>query len=141
MKKISLSILCLTGILFASCDKDNTTFQGPFELKVNESIILPGNNAGMQLKVESINDSRCPSNAFCVSAGNAIVKIKMTDNSGTFAESELCLGACGAKINRQDTTTIKINNIRYSVILEKVIPDPVAGKIQIKSAIIALKKY
>lgn len=141
MKIISLSLLCLISILFTSCDKDNTTFEGPFELKVNESINLPGNNAGIQLKVESINDSRCPYNAFCISAGNAIVKIKMTDNTGAFADSELCIGSCGAKINRQDTTTVKINNRRYSVILEKVNPDPEAGKTQIKSAIIALKRY
>lgn len=141
MKKISLCILCLTGILFTSCDKDNTTFEGPFELKVNESINLPGNNAGMQLKVESINDARCPYNAFCISAGNAIVKIKMTDNSGAFADSELCIGSCGTKINHQDTTTIKINNISYSVILGKVNPYPEAGKKQVKTALISLKKY
>jgi hypothetical protein len=138
MKKISLTILCLAGLLFASCDKDNTRFEGPFELKINETINLPGSNTGLQLKVESINDSRCPANAFCISLGNAIVKIKMTDNTGSFTGSELCIGLCSTKFNRQDT--IRINNAAYSVTLEAVNPYPRLGNTETKSALISLKK-
>lgn len=141
MKNISLGILCLAGILFTSCDKDNPVFEGPFEVKVNETINLPDNNTGLQLQVLSINDSRCPANAFCVTSGNAVVKIKMADNSGAFEERDLCIGLCGTKLNRQDTIIVKINNKRYSVILENVYPYPEAGKAQVKSAMVALKRY
>ena len=52
---------------------------------------VQGNNNGLSITLQSVNDSRCPINALCISAGNARVKLRMSDNSGAEVFSELCI--------------------------------------------------
>jgi hypothetical protein len=92
----------------SSCEKDSIQFDSPFELKENESIVLQGNNNGLTITLQSVNDSRCPINALCISAGNARVKLRMSDNSGAETFAELCLGVCDSKNNTEDAALIQL---------------------------------
>ena len=141
MKTLNHILLFIAIIVLSSCDKDKSQINDSFELDINESINLTDNNVNLQLKLESIQDNRCPSDAACIRAGNAIIKLKFTENSGTAVERELCIGECGTKFNRQDTTILNIRNTRFSVILEGVNPYPSTGNSNVsKKALITLQK-
>jgi hypothetical protein len=109
-------------------------------LKENESIVLQGNNNGLSLTLQSVNDSRCPVNALCVSAGNARIKLRMSDNSGAETFAELCLGFCDTKNNKEDSATIRLNNTSYTIVLKEVSPFPELGKKQDKKALLIIRK-
>lgn len=141
MKALHLILLLTIIILLSSCDKENNEINGSFELEVNESIKLTDNTTNLQLKLESIQDSRCPSDAVCIRAGNAIVKLRVTESSGSAVETELCLGECGTTFNRQDTSIVSIRNTRISIILENVNPYPSTGNSKVsKKALFKLQK-
>jgi hypothetical protein len=140
INKYLLSLVCFTGLLFSSCEKDSIEFDSPFELKENESIILQGNNNGLTLTLQSVNDSRCPINALCISAGNARVKLRMSDNSGAETLAELCLGFCDTRNNTEDSALFQLNNVSYMVILKEVNPYPEAGKKQNKKALLIIRR-
>ncbi|MFA6944570.1 MAG: hypothetical protein WC220_01600 [Pedobacter sp.] len=137
MKKYLLAIVCLTCLLISSCEKDSIEFDSPFELGVNESIILSG---GLSITLESVNDSRCPINAFCISAGNARVKLRMSDNSGAETFTELCLGFCDTRNNTEDSEIIRLNNVSYIVVLKTVSPYPEVGKNPDKKVLLIIRK-
>jgi len=140
INKYLLALVCVTGLLFSSCEKDSIEFDSPFELKENESIVLQGNNNGLTLTLQSVNDSRCPINALCISAGNARVKLRMSDNSGAETFAELCLGVCETRNNTEDSALFQLNNVSYIVILKEVNPYPEAGKKQNKKALLIIRK-
>lgn len=141
MKALHLILLLTIIILLSSCDKENNEINGSFELEVNESIKLTDNTTNLQLKLVSIQDSRCPSDAVCIRAGNAIVKLRVTESSGSAVETELCLGECGTTFNRQDTSIVSIRNTRISIILENVNPYPSTGNSKVsKKALFKLQK-
>lgn len=141
MKALHLILLLTIIILLSSCDKENNEINGSFEIEVNESINLTDNTTNLQLKLVSIQDSRCPSDAVCIRAGNAIVKLRVTESSGSAVETELCLGECGTTFNRQDTSIVSIRNTRISIILENVNPYPSTGNSKVsKKALFKLQK-
>lgn len=143
MKNINnylLAIVCFTGLLISSCEKSFIEFDNPFELEENESIVLQGNNNGLSITLQSINDSRCPANALCVSAGNARVKLRLSDNSGAEAFAELCLGFCDTGNNTEDSAAVRLGNTAYIVVLKEVNPFPEIGKKQNKKAVLIIRK-
>lgn len=140
IKKYLLTLVFLTGLLISSCEKYYIEFNSPFELKENESIVLQGNNNGLSITLQSVNDSRCPVSAVCISAGNARVKIRMSDNSEAETFAELCIGYCDNSNNSEDSEIIRLNNISYTIILKEVSPYPELGKKQKKTALFIIKK-
>ena len=140
IKKHQFYIFCIISLLISSCEKDSIEFDSPFELRVNESIVIPGDNKGFSITLESINDSRCPINALCISAGNARIKLRMSDNSGGETFAELCLGFCDTKNNTEDSAIIRLNNTSYNVVLKAVSPFPELGKNPDKKALLILRK-
>ena len=140
INKYLIALVCLTGLLISSCEKDSIEFDSPFELKENESIVLQGNNNGLSITLQSVNDSRCPINALCISAGNARVKLRMSDNSGTESFTELCLGFCDNKNNTENSAIIRLNNNSYTIVLKEVNPFPELGKKQNKKAVLIIRK-
>jgi len=140
INKYLLALVCFTGLLISSCEKDSIEFDSPFEMKENESIVLQGNNNGLKITLQSVNDSRCPVNALCISAGNARVKLRMSDNSGAETFAELCLGFCDDLNRTEDSKIIRLNNISYTVVLKEVSPFPELGKKQDKKALLIIRK-
>ncbi|MDP3470143.1 MAG: hypothetical protein Q8S11_17510 [Daejeonella sp.] len=140
INKYLIVLVCFTGLLISSCEKDSIEFDSPFELKENESIVLQGNNNDLKITLQEVNDSRCPVNALCISAGNARVKLRMSDNSGAENLAELCLGFCDNMNNTEDSVIIRLNDISYTVVLKEVSPFPELGKKQDKKALLIIRK-
>lgn len=141
MKTLHLTFLFTVIILLSSCDKETYKINGSFELEENQSINISDKYTNLQLKLESIQDYRCPADAACIRAGNATVRLRITESSGTALVSELCIGECRTKFNRQDTSIVNIGNTRISVILENVNPYPNTGNSNVtKNAFIKLQK-
>lgn len=127
--RIHLLNAILTFILLSSsCDKVNkeaAQFNSPFELEVNERILFPESSNGFSFTLTSVNDSRCPIDVNCITAGSAKVQFQLSDNSGVKASGELCIGSCDNHITKtEDTLLITLNNINYSVSLKSVNPYP-----------------
>jgi hypothetical protein len=92
------------------------------------------------VKVDSIQDSRCPVNVQCVWAGNAKVIFTLSDASVS-KSGNLCLGACGKGFRTQDTTTVQLGQAPYQVILTGVTPAPNTDSSNVqKQAAIQVKK-
>ncbi|MBU2268317.1 MAG: hypothetical protein KKB15_09365, partial [Bacteroidetes bacterium] len=82
-------------------------------------------NTPSQLKiiVNDIKDSRCPLNATCVWAGEAVVKLSVSNTEEHSASFDLIYGTDAKK----DTVDFSIDQKAYRAILKNVTPYPVAG--------------
>ena len=82
---LSLPVLCL--FLTAACNNQNPV--GPTVALDQQFVLAPGEIASIEGTVvrvlfeEVASDSRCPINALCVTAGDAVVVIRVTEQSGS----------------------------------------------------------
>lgn len=149
MRNIQLTILLLTCVLCmsnSSCSKDSiegistSDFGIPFELSPDESVILPKNKKEVMISLVSMKDSRCPSDVQCIWAGNARIKLDISTDQGSMVSAELCIGQCDTKFKTADTTFVRLNDFKYSVILKAVEPYPGKGNPANKKALLQVKK-
>ena len=147
MKTVLRPLLASTFVLFLSllaCSKDSMNGSGVayfdiiFELSNGKTVKVINDSKELSISMISVNDSRCPINANCVTAGNAIVKLRLSDNSGSEVFTELCLGQC--ETSGSDTKQIILNNISYSLSLRKVEPYPIINSSQEKKALLLIRK-
>ena len=102
------------------------------EIKQGETACNPQN--GLSLRVESVNDSRCPIGAVCAWAGTAAVQIHLTTGKGTY---NFTLDTHSGTAFKSDTI---IEGFRYKLV--NVFPYPVVGEEQpIKTVHILVEKY
>lgn len=131
MKDFRIHISCVllvVSLMNTACDKEITgtaQFNHPFELELNERTVFSESANGLSLLLKSVNDSRCPIDVNCISAGSAKVQFQLLDSSGIEALGELCIGYCDNHNNKpEDSTIILLNKINYSVSLISVNPYP-----------------
>ncbi len=116
-------ILC-----FAACEKGITgsPVVAPgekVELKQSEKAWFGTDTEnGLKFLVEQINDSRCPKQATCIWAGEAVVKVNITDPQKNFASFTLYIGA--RTHFQPDTLDFNLDKKTYRVILFGVSPYP-----------------
>lgn len=126
------TILVIVGaiVLFSQCMRDGLTPKSASRnqatiLQAKQSAILRTNSAssnGLNIRVDSIQDSRCPKEAVCIWEGNA--QVFFTTNKGQAGKSgTLCIGACG-QLKTADTTQIELSGMYYDIILQSVDPYP-----------------
>lgn len=128
--KTILSALCFL-LLFSYCVRNGLTQQAPalgqeVSLKVKESAILHKSDSDeITIRVDSIQDSRCPKEVTCIWNGNAHVSFttlyKQMSQIG-----KVCIGTCPDGFRTADTTQIQFSGVAYEVILQGV--DPYPGK-------------
>lgn len=127
-----------------SCSKDSMNGIGeayfviPFELRIGKPVIFTKDSKELTISMISVNDSRCPVNANCITAGNAIVKLRLSDNSGTEILTELCSGQC--ENLGSDTKQITLSNTNYSITMKKVEPYPKINDPQEKKVLFSVSK-
>ena len=101
-------------------------------LKIGEITgIKPGETAGntqydLSLRVENINDSRCPTGVNCVWEGNASIQLHLTTQNGQY---DFTLDTNPSSMFKTDTL---IEGIKYKLV--DVLPYPVFGEEQEKTA-------
>lgn len=76
---MKLSFFIIFAIVLFSCEKSAKINQ-EFKLKLNqEAEIKLSNGSDVEVRIKSINDSRCPPNVYCAWAGEAIVVVENDD--------------------------------------------------------------
>ena len=76
MKKV---LLILLPILLFNCNKDKNIDTIQYDLKIDKCLDIA--DTEYELCLESINDSRCPSDVDCVWEGDAVVSFKLNSNT------------------------------------------------------------
>ena len=89
------------------------------------SVAITGAEA-VQITLKNVVDSRCPTDAYCVWAGNAQTTIEIKTTTDSVQTASLCLGACNPNqaYNRRDSTTVLVNSKPYWLCLTAVNPYP-----------------
>lgn len=120
-KQLSGLLIAGTTFFFA-CKSSDTAPTASVSLGLNQSARL---STGVMVQVDSIQDSRCPLNAYCIWAGQAKVRLQVSKNQDA-KTLQLALGPDpnGSYKNRLDSTTVVLSHEAYKVILKSVTPYP-----------------
>jgi len=76
--KIIYSLGLFSFLILASCQKEEITVSGVYEL--DDGFTVSFDQGAFKIKVAEVNDSRCPTGAMCAVAGTAIVKFVIGNN-------------------------------------------------------------
>lgn len=139
---MAATLVLLLSLLACSKDSMNGTgeayFDIPFELRIGRTVIFTKDSKELTISMISVIDSRCPINANCITAGNATVKLRLSNNSGSEVFTELCLGQC--ETLGSDTKQITLSNINYSITMKKVEPYPKINDSREKKVLFSVSK-
>ncbi len=120
MKRLS-GFLIVGTILFSACKSSETTPTDSISLGLHQSGRL---GSEIVVRVDSIQDSRCPTGVTCVWAGQAKVKLLLSKDTDS-TSARLFLGPDPGNSNRRpDSTTVSLKSEMYKVILREVNPYP-----------------
>jgi hypothetical protein len=119
-------------LTLSACSKeiilDEVKVGEEFSLKLGDSINLTDKETVLsELQIYDISDSRCPVNAQCIRAGEAVVTIGLKEISQKFLITELCIGECtqiGSSPPQTPQITIKVDNVYFTLTLKEVNPYP-----------------
>ncbi|TKC10899.1 hypothetical protein FA048_12075 [Pedobacter polaris] len=123
--KLILSFIAfiLTILVFVqACKKGNSSdLSGTYEVSLDQTKQMPENGTSATLTLINVDDTRCPINANCVSAGYVLIKVKFRDKNGE-QTIEICANDCLDKVLRKNT--IVLNGVSYTLKLMEVSPFP-----------------
>lgn len=120
---VGLIILLTLLMIIQSCKKDeNYNLIGTHFLKQDEAKTVSENGKKIKMKVIAIEDSRCPINANCVTAGIAKITLSLTDDTKE-QTIEVCKVGCYLNLN-----TAVLNGTSYTFKLEDISPFPTLDK-------------
>lgn len=122
-----LSASLLIGLtVFGACKSAETLPNDRVQLTVDQSARMA---SGVTVKVDSIQDSRCPQGGVCIWAGNATVQAVLTKNTDS-KSLRLVLGPDPTQNYswKSDSTGVVLEGTTYKVILRDVTPYPKVGQ-------------
>lgn len=124
-------------LLVVACSKTNRTItltgSGKTEnLKPGEETSFGDEKDSIKLRFESLNDSRCPKDANCVRAGDAITEVSIEALGQQKQNFTLSIGE--SSNFKPDTIELKIREKPYRIVLEEVLPYPELDKQEEKTA-------
>lgn len=109
------ALLLVCALVLAGCFKAGSPLsptvplEAPFDLKVGASAVVPG---GLTLRFDAVtSDSRCPLNALCVQAGEAVVAMTLAGPSGAPVQTEWRTTPSGARV-RYGAYTITLDALQ-----------------------------
>jgi hypothetical protein len=129
----TLIIMMIFMMCFVGCDEVTTEpqsirFGESVELKTSQSIYYGSTiENGLKVSVESISDSRCPTNVQCIWAGEAGVNLNIKSRQDS---TKIILKISPAKNSQPDTLAFSLNQTAYQAILYSVNPYPDTSKPQ-----------
>jgi hypothetical protein len=131
MKDMLLAFGCLL-VLFSCAKKDFGLLSGTMgqdlKLKNGQTVMYNTNPTEaahvLQIKLENVRDSRCPTDAVCVTYGQAQAEFRVGPGEGEGELVTMCLGECGAGLKDTDTATVTVNASMYRIILQEITPHP-----------------
>ncbi|MBC7572511.1 MAG: hypothetical protein H7319_22680 [Spirosoma sp.] len=128
----------ISAMLYA-CKSGEATPTDSIRLGTNQSGRLA---SGVIVRVDSIRDSRCPSDAVCIWEGNATISLLVSVPSDS-TRVKLILGPDPSKkiAGNSDSMGIQLDNQAYKVILRDVNPYPTTTNLsQAKTAVVQVSK-
>jgi hypothetical protein len=133
MKKIPY--LLLSGLGLLACQESTVPKNDERVIAYKETVTL-AESPKATLTFAEVLDSRCPTGAQCVWAGNATVSLALTSGISAGNEPEvvsLCLGDCRTiyatnSVRTADTLNYTLGGQSYRFILKAVNPTPQAGR-------------
>ncbi|MVM28936.1 hypothetical protein GO755_02745 [Spirosoma sp. HMF4905] len=131
--------LIVGATLFSSCKSSDSQPTDLVSVGLHQSARLASE---VVVRVDSIQDSRCPTGATCVWAGQAKVKMLLSKDKDSTAVS-LILGPSlkADSTKRIDSTNVTLSNQAYKVILRDVYPYPtVSTQGQPQAAVVQVTK-
>ena len=121
---VNSALVCLFGISVAvsACKSGDVVPADLIRLGTGQSGRLA---SGLVVRVDSISDSRCPTEAVCIWEGNVNVSMLISTVNDS-AEVKLILGPDLSKRGARDSdsTNVRLDNQTYRVILRDVTPYP-----------------
>ncbi|MGR3812072.1 hypothetical protein [Jiulongibacter sp. NS-SX5] len=126
-------------LTLVSCQKQEVhVFSGSYSLEEGETITENGN--AFIIKANQIQDSRCPANANCIRAGEAILSYDITINQQTFKDQSLCL-MCTPEMGIPEFMVYTVNGIDQTLTLKEINPFPTTTNTsEPKTALVFLEK-
>ncbi|PKV63156.1 hypothetical protein [Pontibacter ramchanderi] len=139
MIKLFYPLLALA--LFTQCQQEEETYETTEftkqtgDLKFGQEALLSqfgqitlyGEEVPRRLIVslKNIEDSRCPTDVNCVTAGNATVALRASNSQGINENITLCIGDCGTDGAREThTVEAEVGEVNYKFTLRGVKPYP-----------------
>ncbi len=118
-----LSGLLIVGItLVTACKSPEALPSNSTSLTVHQSARLA---SGVMVRVDSIQDSRCPADVNCIWAGQAkVVMLLSADEDSSRVALILDPAFSEGSKKRLDSTNVSLNKQAYKVILREVTPYP-----------------
>ncbi|SFD93231.1 hypothetical protein [Spirosoma endophyticum] len=117
--KLLSGFLIVGTTLFSACTSSETTPSGRVSLGLNQSARL---GPDVTIRIDSIQDGRCPTGLTCIWAGEAKVKLLLS-NATASTPVRLTLGR-SFNASRLDSTDVTLGSTVYKVILNGVNPYP-----------------
>lgn len=109
-----------------------------FAVRLGEKVkIIDDRNHVLFVSLVEIDESRCPSDAFCIQPGRVLTKLVIEDSRNSQFSTLLCLGDCSPSITQM--RSFVLYNIEYTLILREVNPYPETGNPDnVKTAVVKL---
>lgn len=127
MKRTKLILTFIAFILtilvvVQACKKDKQAdISGTYQIELLETISILKNGTAITAQLASVEDSRCPINANCVTSGYIIIKLNFIDSQGE-QSFEICSENCLDKVARPKS--IRLNGVSYSIKIQDLTPFP-----------------
>ncbi len=127
MKKIFFLVGVLVSMLACQKNEDATIPQAPIEtvsIGAARETAVATNNTELKVTLLTVNDSRCPVNANCISAGTALLKFAVSDQE---SKIEVVMNFSSA-LETANQVDFKLNGTSYRMSVTEVLPYPDTSK-------------
>ena len=128
--KLIAGLACLSLALH-SCDKESLQinkvedFNKEFGLKLNELASIKDSTSHILVQVKNISDLRCKNHLTCADPGSATVRLWVSNDKNSNAETMLYLDNLPRHSGSADSVTLHMDNQNYTFRLHQVNPHPV----------------
>ena len=145
MKSFAKPIALFACLSILSCEKESHTidkeqeFNKPFKATLDEHVILKNNESQVLFQIKNISDDRCAMHIECSDPGEATVRIEVSNNSNSKAETLLHLGLLNGEMKSSDSIRVQLDDRFYMISLQGVNPHPIEGKDETQTAQMLIK--
>lgn len=139
MKRVFFILFII--IVYSGCNHEEPAvvrINNWFALGMGEKVkIIDDQNHVLFVSLVEIDETRCPTDAFCIQPGRVLIKVVVEDTRNSQFSTLLCLGDCSPSIT--NLKSFVFYNIEYTLDLKEVNPYPEAGNSDIeKTAVLKL---
>lgn len=125
MKKCLSFLVLLVSLAACQQDEDSLPNANLFEVSKDQTMSVPVTGVGeVSVTLKSVVDSRCPTGAQCIWAGNATTGVQLKAGSAAAQTVALCLGQCATRWHNRDSVAVELNQQPYWLLLTAVNPYP-----------------